>query len=178
MSYYLEIWLRGFAKDQLRELSNQDSGSYHPHVTIVRPFDIVSSEGVVRDKIVDYCRGFSPMHFSLEGIGDFGGKFYHVPVFEDGRLMRFDNGLEDCISEDVEFVRKKDKVKKFHVTVNEDEGGFHYSGSDHHMLRLTAIRDKEIWFEQDLVTGKTLDRVQALDRYKWNDTRIEFGGKI
>lgn len=174
MSYHLEIWFRGSEKDRLREISNQDPESYHPHLTFIRPFKITSSEYEIRRKIVDYCKVFSPIPFYMEGIGSFDGEFYYAPVFEDGRLMQFNDGLEYCINEDVKFVKKCDEVKKFHVTVDMEKREFYYLKSNHHMLRLTGIRDKKIWFSYDFVTDEVLNRDESLDRDRWNNTITKF----
>ena len=105
MSYFLEIWLRGFAKDYLRGTSTLDNEEYHPHITLVRPFQIRTGEEIVRQKIVDLCKGMVLLPFRLEGNGDFNGKFFYVPVVDCPELLAFDGRLEELLEPDVDFER-------------------------------------------------------------------------
>ena len=176
MSYYFEVWLKGFAKDYLRGISDKDEEVYHPHVTLVRPFSLINDEKIVRKKIVDFCGNIKhPISFYLEGRNDFDGKYSHVPVFEDGALSRFDDGLEDLIRGDVELVKKIDAVKKFHATVSDEDVDFDCPRIDQYMLRLTGIRNERIWFSYDFVTGDVLDRGMSLDKGRWDYTLKKFG---
>ena len=60
MSYYFEIWLRGFAKDYLRKISTKNNKSYHPHITLVRPFEIHSKdEEKIKNKVISFCKNDS-----------------------------------------------------------------------------------------------------------------------
>ena len=177
MGYHFEIWLRDFAKDYLRGISNKDSDSYHPHVTIIRPFDIVSSEEDVKKRVADFCKWIVPMPFYLEGIGDFDGKFYHVPVIEDGELMQFNNGLENLLNGDVNFVKKIEPIKKFHATVNDNMGEFDCPRIDQYMIRLTCLFDKKIRFSYDFVTEEILNREDSLDEGKWNENLRMFSNQ-
>ena len=167
MGYHFEIWLRGFAKDYLRRISNRDEESYHPHVTIVRPFDVINEEEMVKKKVVNFCKGIVPLSFYLKGVGSFDGELYHIPVFENGELLQFNDGLDDCINKDVEFVSEFDSVKKFHATVDGEKRGLDCPQIDQYMLRLTGIRDKKIWFSYDFVTGEVLNREESLCKDRW-----------
>lgn len=175
MRCYLEIWLKDSAKDQLRSFSNQDPDTYNPHITIIRPFEIKkdSDRDEVKSEIINFCKGIEPIPFYLEGYGNFDDVFHYVPIVEDGRLMGFNNGLEARLNEYVNFYREIDKEKKFHSTVKLAKIPFSCPRIDLHMFRLTALYSKEIWFEQDFVTGETLSRKEALDEGLWDRTAKE-----
>lgn len=170
MDYHFEIWLRGFAKDYLREISDLEKDSFHPHVTFFRPFGITSSEDAVMNEVANFCRNVEPIPFSLGGIDHFDEKIYYVNVSEDGRLMRFNNGLEGAISGDVEFVKELAPVKKFHAKISNNDGDFYCPKIEQYMLRLTGIRDGKLWDSYDFVTGDVLDRKESLDKDRWLGT--------
>ena len=98
MRYYFEVWLRGFAKDYLRDISKNHDDTYHPHVTLVRPFSLIAEEDIVRDKVINYCKKKDPIPFSLRGKGAFNGSIQYVPVTSASRLLRFNDGLESCLN--------------------------------------------------------------------------------
>jgi len=167
MSHYFEIWLRGYAKDHLREMSSQDPQSFHPHITLVRPFTPRASDAVIKQKVAELFRGTSPLPFTLEGRDNFDGKFLYVPVVQDGRLLALDKDLELLLQGDVTFKKKLDDQKNLHATV---DIGYEISSCEtveQRMLRLTGIRDDKIWFSLDFVTGEILNREQSLDKKRW-----------
>jgi 2'-5' RNA ligase len=168
MSYYLEAWLRGFAKDHLRSISTSDTESYHPHITLVRPFYIAAiDEAKVQKLIADFCAGKKPVPFSLEGSGVFDNKFHHVPVTDAAELLQFNDGLEAVLDGAVRFAPKLNEEKILHATIATDKPIPPCARIDQYMLRLTGIQDKRIWFSYDFVTQKVLDREQSLDKPQW-----------
>tara|TARA_Y100000034_G_C6813595_1_gene365839 strand:+ start:468 stop:1043 length:576 start_codon:yes stop_codon:yes gene_type:complete len=177
MSYYLEVWLRGFAKDYLREISIKDEEFYHPHVTLVRPFNITSDEESIKNRIITFCNGKSPIPFSLEGQATFEGNINYVPVINCSELLQFDNCLEQILSDDVQFVKKLNNKKIPHATINVEGEIPPYPKIEQYMLRLTGIKDKKIWFSWDFVTQKELDREESLDQSKWYQTVHQFTEK-
>ena len=177
MSFYFEIWLRGFAKDYLREMSTQDPDSYHPHITLIRPFRILRDEDAIRKKVADFCRGRKPIFFTLEGKGDFDGEIYYVPVTNAEQLLEFNNGLEKALEEEVEFDEKLNDEKILHATVNR---GLEIPPSqriEQYMLRITGIKNKRIWFSYDFVTQEALTREESLDEERWVGTVRNFSEK-
>ena len=174
MDCYFEVWLRGFAKDKLRAISSDDSENNHPHITLVRPFNILTTEDDVKNKTIAFCRKNDAIKFSLEGKGDFDGKFYYVPVANDKKLLEFNNGLEEVIKNDVNFAPLLNDKKILHATVDE-VGDFNpVETIDQYMLRLTALKNKKIWFSYDFVTGYQLTREESLDKKSWLRTVHEF----
>ncbi len=170
MKYYLEIWLRGFAKDYLRELSDNASEDFHPHITLARPFEILTGEEKVKNKIIAFCENKPPMFFSLEGAGKFKQGIHYVPVTDSAELMNFNSGLENLLENEVKFAEKLNKEKILHATVHPEAEFFSCPKIDQYALRLTAIKDKKIWFSYDFVTGRVLDRINSLDKTLWHKT--------
>lgn len=94
---------------------------------------------------------------------------------EEKKLLEFNNQLEEVIKNDVCFKVKMAEEKKLHATIK------NYSSKidepfriEQYMLRLTAIRDKKIWFSYDFVTNQMLNREESLDKTKWYKTIHEF----
>lgn len=177
MNYYLEVWLRGFAKDHLREISSQESENYHPHITFVRPFEIKGDPEEVKKIIIDFCSSKQPIYFVLQGKNDFEGKIKYVPIEESERLLEFNNGLEEILNGKVIFSEKLDDDKILHATVDFNKEIEPSERIEQYMLRLTAIRDKKIWFSYDFVTEETLTREESLNKNKWYRTVHEFSNE-
>lgn len=173
MSYYFEIWLRGPTGDILKSLSTKSTEKYHPHITLVRPFDISTSEEAVKEKAVHFCRGAGPIRFCLEGKGNFDEKFYYVPVTEGENLLQFSEGLEWVVTSDAIFVPKLGD-KTLHATVDAEKDFPSCPKIEDYMLRLTAMRKKQIWFSYDFVTQKLLNGEESLDEKRWERTVHEF----
>ena len=177
MGYYFEVWLRGFAKDHLRKISGRDNETYHPHITFVRPFEIRTSEEKVKRSVISFCQDKSPIFFILESQGNFGEDVVYVPVKESDELLEFNGGLEQVIGRHVEFVEKLNDEKVLHVTIGFDGKIKIYPQSERieqYMLRMTAIRDKKIWFSYDFVTQEVLSRGESLDKPRWYSTVHQF----
>ena len=171
MGCYFEIWLRGFAKDYLRSLVGKDIEAYHPHVTLVRPFKLNTSEEIVRTIVSDFCKSQSPIPFSLEGKGSFDPDIKYVPVSDS--LLVFNDDLERLLTPLVEFASRLNDRKIFHSAVPV-ENLPPCPRIDQYMLRLTAIQDRRIWFSYDFVTQEQLTRVESLDKSRWHNTVSEF----
>lgn len=166
MSHFLEIWLRGYAKDRLRAISAPRE-DYHPHVTLVRPFRPVAPEDSVRERIVEYCSGRAPIPFALGGEDRFeqGTRYLRV---EDGReLLEFDRGLERALANVVDFSARLNDRKILHATFHSEDTLLEQARIEQYMLRLTGIRDKRVWFSYDFVLGRALDRPESLDKELW-----------
>jgi len=177
MSYYLEVWLRGFAKDFLKSISTKDRESYHPHITLVRPFQLVAAEDEVQQKIVEFCQGRKPIPFSLEGKGTFEGAVHYVPITNSAALLHFNDGLEELLTGDVQFVQKLNDEKILHATVDTDIEIASSPRIDQYMLRLTGIKDKLIWFSYDFVTQAVLTRAESLEKRRWYETVHRFSAE-
>jgi len=168
--YYLEIWLRGFAKDFLRGISTKDEENYHPHITLIRPFEIKTTEEEIKEKVISFCNGKSPISFSLEGKEVFDGKINYVPVVDCQELLRFNDELEMLLERDVDFWKRLNNKKILHATVDYNQEIDSCPKINQNMLRLTILKDDKIWFSFDFVTQETLDREESLDKEKWYKT--------
>jgi len=169
---YLEIWLRDFAKDYLRRISMEDHG-YYPHITLVRPFDISANPAQVQQAITSFCYGKKPIEFSLKGKETFEQGIHYIPVTSP-ELTMFNNDLEKLL-ETIPGIKLREKLadeKVLHVTIPRDFDGCYEI--QEHMLRLTAIKDKKIWFSYDFVLQKELNREKSLDRELWEQTKSQF----
>lgn len=180
MSYYFEIWLRGHAKDTLREIS--EDKSRHPHITLIRPFQIKTNEESIKNDVSNFCKNYSPLPFTLEGKGNFDEDFYHVPVTNADELLNFRNGLEKILESNIIFNEQKPEEEvHLHSTVNIKEDIPYYEKTDQYMLRLTGIENKRIWFSYDLVTGEILNREESKKgksgQSKWYNTVHQFTEK-
>lgn len=169
MSYFLEVWFRGFAKDYLRSISNNKNKKHH--MTFIRPFDLIKSEEEVKQNIVSFCQNKELIKFTLEGKDSFNKTTNYVPIHSP-KLLEFNYDLEKAIEKDVNFVEKLNKEKILHATVDSKE--FNCPTIEQYMLRLTAIKDKKIWFSYDFVTKQVLSREESLDKAKWYSTVHEF----
>ncbi len=168
--YYFEIWLRGFAKDHLRSISSKCPQKYHPHITLVRPFNIKTSEEAIIQKVERYCFGKPILEFSLQGRGAFDNFFFYVPVNQSGSLLAFNDGIEKLLENDVHFADKLNDTKILHATVNYGKDINPAIHIEQQFLRLTAIRKKRIWFSYDFARQELLDREQSLDKGLWIGT--------
>lgn len=175
MNYHAEIWLRGYAKDHIRSLEDTEEKS-HPHITLARPFEISSSEILVKSKVEKMCAGVSPISFDLEGYGNFDGIHQYIPV-ESLELLKFNNRLEHLLRHDVNFAEKLNPYKILHATVNTKKEIPPQEQIEQFMLRLTMIKDKKIWFSYDFVTQQSFDREQSLNQPLWKRTISEFEEK-
>jgi len=162
MSYYLEVWLRGFAKNHLRAISRQNPEFYHPHITLVRPFEIKTGEEEVRRKIVAFCNKRKPIPFSLEGREVFPEGVSYVPVVACESLLQFNDELEGLLEGNVEFAPRLGEQKVLHATVDFLDPNYVCPRMNQHMLRLTGIRNKRIWFSYDFRTQRELTREESL----------------
>ncbi|OIO41641.1 hypothetical protein AUJ62_02335 [Candidatus Pacearchaeota archaeon CG1_02_32_21] len=63
--------------------------------------------------------------------------------------------------------------KVLHATIFND-GHLECPRIDQFMLRLTAIRNRKIWFSYDFVTHELLNRDQSLDSQRWHYTVNRF----
>jgi 2'-5' RNA ligase len=156
--YFFEIWVRGNTGQKIKHLVNSDE-SYHPHITLVRPFYIGTSEERVKKKVENLCSLFSPIKFSIFGEGSFSENTNYFPILGEELLM-FNNQLEDILSNEVNFVERLNREKVLHLTTPSKarieipfEELFRY---------LTAIRNKKIWFSYDLLEKRFLDREESL----------------
>ena len=176
MTYYLEVWLRGFAKDYFREISTRDEESYHPHITLVRPFQITTNtnEESIKENTLAFCKDKRPISFSLKGKSTFEGNVNYVPVINCVELLRFNDGLEQLLNDNVEFAKKLNDKKILHATIDVGKEINKCPRIDQYMLRLTGIKDKRIWFSYDFVTQRALDRKESLDKSKWYQTVHQF----
>ncbi|NPE26486.1 hypothetical protein HNV12_00605 [Methanococcoides sp. SA1] len=177
MGYYFEIWLRGFAKDHLRKISNNDNELYHPHITLVRPFQIPGNEGKIKDKVTEFCKGKNPIFFTLEGKARFEQGINYIPVTDSIELLKFDNDLEKLLEGNVQLKQKLNDKKILHATTNTGEIIPYSPRIEQCMLRLTGIKDKKIWFSYDFVTQQTLSRQESLNKSKWYNTVHQFTQK-
>lgn len=161
--YYLEIWLRDFAKDYLREISEGDVENYHPHITLVRPFEILTNEEDIKNKIVNFCKDKKPINFSLDGAESFDHNIHYIPVTNESELLKFSDDLESLLKNDVKLVPKLGEKKTLHATVMTNREIEPVPKIEQQMLRLTAIRNKKIWFSYDFENQKVLDREESLE---------------
>ncbi|MDO8551211.1 MAG: 2'-5' RNA ligase family protein [bacterium] len=172
MSYFIEHWIRAGEADAFRQEFAEQGHKYYPHITLVRPFSLKTSGDEIKQLIVGACRGKSPIPFNLEGMGSFGDIKY-IPVVSQ-ELLEFADWLEELLAPKVEFVEKLDEYKTLHLTISTSEQRDPFPSTSSHMLRLTVIRDKKIWFSYDFVTGEVLDRESTLDRDRWEKTVKQF----
>lgn len=177
MDCFLEVWLRGYAKDFLKNISEQISESYHPHITLVRPFIPKTEASHVKESIISVCRGVDPIYFSLQGTGSFNGRVQYVAVTDEKELLSFADRLEEAIAPHVDFAPSLGK-KKLHATIEYSQRKIVADEKiEQYMLRMTAIRKKRIWFSHDFVIDKVLDRAKSLDQGMWYDTVQKFTEK-
>jgi|CXWL01.1.fsa_nt_gi hypothetical protein len=163
MSYYLEVWLRGLKQ----HLSPEADDTYHPHITLVRPFSPKVDERSIQEKIIEICHGLSPIPFTLEGWGKFDNIQY-IPVNSEG-LLQLNDLMEHELNPYVEFVEKLNPEKILHIAIQVSDPE-PFPRQNLHMVRLTCIRNKKIWFSYDFVTQKVLNREESLDEKRWQQT--------
>jgi len=181
IKYFFEIWSRGHLKDYLKEISSKNPEEFHPHLTLARPFNIIkSNEETIIEKISEFCKKFDPIFFTLEGQGDFycnKTKINSPKITNHEKLLAFHYNLESLLEKDVEFFEKIEKEKKLHVSYDLNKKTNFEEKISQYMLRLTAIKDKKIWFSFDFVTKKILNREESLDKIKWLQTVNAFTNK-
>lgn len=174
MSYYFEIWLRGFAKDYVRN-NAEDTENFHPHITFARPFYPIEDDNKIQRAITNFCQDKEPIAFTLQGADEFSKDIPYIPIIHEEKLLRFDEGLENVLDPLVNFYKKLNPTKILHVATK----GKHYEcpSIDQYMLRLTGIKDEKIWFSYDLVTKTVLNREESLDKKLWHQTVNTFSEK-
>jgi len=174
MSYFVENWVRGLEAASFR--INKEDPNFHPHITIVRPFEPRSGEDEIKDTIVNCCKGRAPITFCLVDKGNFDEVKY-IPVISDD-LSQFADELENTLETSVDFAPKLGDERILHLRINSSEEIDPFPRTESHMLRLTVIRNKLIWFSYDFVTQEVLDREQSLDKDRWDKTVRLFHDKI
>jgi hypothetical protein len=174
MSYFLEIWLRGYAEDYLRSISD---ARFHPHITLVRPFEPRNSKEIVKQTIEEVCKGVEPIPFEIEGVNTFEQGVTFANITHADQLLTLDNKLEEAIHPHVYFEEAYSETKKLHATIKSPKDGIHVPRIQQYMLRLTVLREKKIWFSYDLVQDKSLSRVESINKQIWNQTVLEFQNK-
>ncbi len=162
---FLEAW---FSKGVYRFRNFEIGDIPHPHVTFVRPFIIPENcEQIIKEKIIDYCKGKKPFPFILKGKGDFGGEISYIPV-SGKEIEKFDTEIEALLEKDVLFTKKLADRKILHLTVASAQRSF--PKTELYVLRLTGIKDKKIWFSFDFVTQESLNREESIDEKRWANT--------
>jgi len=179
VKYFLEIWLKGYARDRLKELSSNTANPYHPHITLVRPFTIPRDESRVRRLIEGICKETDPIYFKLMGRGNFPKGVNYIPIIEEGNLLEFSERLEKSLEKHVIFSPKIEESKTLHATLNLDTLPPVCEEIEQYMLWLTAMRNGLIWFSYDFVNKISLDRNETLNHNRWlqtvNDFSIRYG---
>lgn len=170
--FFIEAWLRGGEAESVRKMYG-DHDTYHPHVTLVRPGSLISTEEELLGAVVDFCRGKYPIAYQLSGKASFG-EFAYIPV-ESPELLEFSDGLEGAIAPMVSLEPKLGDKRILHVTilagVQEAEP---FTQTEFYMLRITVMRGKRIAFSYDLVTQEVLNREESLDPVRWQQTVDKF----
>lgn len=172
MSFYLECWLRGYAKDHLREIARNSEG-YHPHITFIRPFELIKTEEVI-GTVLDFCDEKPLIPFTLKGKSYFDNNISYVPVINCEQLLNFNNELEEELEGKVNFSKKLNNEKILHATVEFKDPNYVCPDINQYMLRLTGIKDKQIWFSYDFVTREFFNREESLNKKRWHNTVHEF----
>jgi 2'-5' RNA ligase len=174
MSYFLEIWLRGYAEDHLRSISNDH---FHPHITLTRPFEPQGEKDIVKRTIESVCRGVEPIPFIIEDVDTFEQGITYADVTHTEEILALNDRLEEALHPYVHFATQFDDTKKLHVTIKSPKEGIHVPRIEQYMLRLTALRDKKVWFSYDFVQNTAFSRTQSLDNQTWRETVSEFERK-
>ena len=168
MSYFIEVWLRNVQREYVQRISKGSPKPFYPHITLVRPFDILDElkeerEALVQDMIVSVCRGFTNVKYTLMDIGNFDGEVDYIYVEPSEKLIELNNTLEFGLEGLVSFREKKNDKKIFHVSL---DGGYDKSQSivyvEDRVSRITVLKDKKIWFSYDFITSNVLDRDESL----------------
>lgn len=158
MRYHIETRVEEPARKSLKDFSLNPE-MYNPHITFVRPFTLLSGESVVKQVIIDCCKGKSPVPYTIEGNNSFGETNY-VPVISR-QLQQFDYKLEEELKPHVNFVSKLDDQKILHVAISITGEVQSFPSTPLVMNKLTIIRNKQPWFywdfeKQDVFTSKNI----------------------
>lgn len=167
MSVFAEVWFARKQAEEFRKLCAPDKrNNYYPHITLVRPFDIVGdNEFQVMKAVEVYCLGRSQILFSLEGMGNFG-QINYIPVVDSHELLEFSDGLELAVAPFVKFVPKLADQKTLHLTVEAEGKMAPYPKKNFLMRFLTLIKNKRIWSSFDFELQRMLAREESLELIK------------
>jgi hypothetical protein len=156
MKVYFEVWLRGLVKDRIRKISGTEE--FHPHITLVRPGEVVGNSEELKSAVVEFCEGRKPISFVLGGSEKFSQCIDYVPVSEAEELLEFSNVLEEVVKKYVSLCEGLGD-KTLHVTKHGSEP---LERTSETMTRLTVLADKRIWFSYDFLEQRVLDREESL----------------
>lgn len=187
MKYFLELWLKDQAKDTIRAMSTLDPETFHPHITLVRPFYLQGTPNQIQEQELDVAntiarigKKIGPFEFTLEGKMDFDKEVYGIPIIHNFKLKQLDKLLESELEKKVSFDKKLNDKKIFHATVDFNTEIEEFPRLDQYALRITALKKEEgekhyhIAFSYDLVRNEIQDREKSLSLSLWRSTQLLF----
>ncbi len=181
-SYLIEFRFSGRAKETIKELKECISKNFRvtkkkiiPHITLVGPLH-TNDEKLLIKEVVNVCKQYELVKFKLDDFDNFENRVIYVKInpSEDlkalrlelaERLGKFCNLSEfdqeshftfhaTLVMKDIQ--RKFDHIWEYLQT-------WKMSKADHHVVRVTILKNSKILREYDFLLRKILDRAESLD---------------
>lgn len=198
--YFVEIWLRGYAKRFSRsmrmkvhqEIPQNIEKKLYPHITLIPPFSC-EDESHFLDRFEEQCHNVGLLPFSLIGFDSFSKddeksdkNYLHLKAKVDPRIDTFRHRLHSSLLDTISCVAPINKLGDHihHVTIAESESesfssfpswfNTTYTPIEQYMLRATVLKNKKVLCEYDFVQGKMLSRKECLSKPVWYSTMNMF----
>jgi calcineurin-like phosphoesterase family protein/2'-5' RNA ligase len=188
--YLIEFRFSGYAKGAIKELKSSISRNFGvtrwkivPHISLVGPLYTYNEELLV-DTVRRICKKYELVKFRLDGFDSFENRVIYVRIIPSEELKRLREELVESLEKFCkvsEFDRKKPFT--FHATIVmsdiqrkfdriwEHLKSWKIPKIDQYVIRVTLLTERRrILIEHDLLQGKTLDRLEALDREEYRKT--------
>lgn len=189
-NYLIEIRFSGYAKDSIKELKDGISKNFHvtnrkiiPHVSLVGPLSTNNEKRLIR-AVVDIAKNYKLIKLNLDRVGHFEDRVIFVKIIPSEELEQLRVDLVDELDEFCDLSPfDKEKPFKYHATLVLHD--IHHKFNkiwdyvqtweipkiEQYVLRITILTERrKILKEYDLILGKTLDRIQSLDKYIFKKT--------
>lgn len=196
--YLIEFRMGGFAKRYSQELIRKIARRFKvrgmedkvSHISLYGPF-ITNSERKVVSEILNLCRRYNRVYFSIKGIDYFdnpSNKVVYLDILPSEELKMFRFELASRLRRITTTSSKEDTKNKedfkFHSTIafkdidNKLREILGYLKHEKHpnirqtLLRITILKNGRILNEYDFLQKKLFDRRQSLNKNIWRKTIV------
>ena len=201
-SYLVEFRFAGFAKKKIRELAYVLAENFGvrsvvdrravPHISIAGPFSTKYEKRLV-GVIINAARRHKTARFRLDGFGNFRKEVVYVKIVPskelDGMRREIVNNLKEfCHLAEHDYesdwkphatLAMKDISGKF-KDIERFLKSWKIPDMEQQVLRVTILKNSRILCEYDLVEGRLLNRMEALDKDRLRRTilnGVNFDGR-
>lgn len=188
-SYLIEFRFSGRAKEAIKDLKEGISKNFRvtrkkiiPHITLVGPLHTRDEKRLITE-VRDICKQYELVKFRLDGFDNFENRVIYVKINPSEELKTLRLELSERLGKFCDLSEfDQDEHFTFHATLvmKDIERKFDHIWEylqtwkmpkmDHHVVRVSIIKNYKILAEYDLLQRKILDRSKSLDRKTFQKT--------